>query len=96
MTQPSSREIDLMGRIAAGDGEALAEAFDLHAPVVLGLLVRLLGRRNEAEEILQEAFLQVWMQAGSFDPQRATPRGWILKIARSRALDRLRNRGLST
>jgi RNA polymerase sigma-70 factor (ECF subfamily) len=64
--------------------------------VVLGLLVRLLGRRSEAEEILQEAFLQVWMQADRFDPQRATPRGWILRIAHSRALDRLRNRGLSS
>lgn len=81
-----------MRRIAAGEGEALSEVFDLHSPVVLGLLVRILGRRGEAEEILQEVFLQIWTQAGRFDPERATPRGWMLMLARSRALDRLRRR----
>ncbi len=81
-----------MRRMAAGEREALAEVFDLHAPVVLGLLVRLVGRRSEAEEILEEAFLQIWTQAGRYEPQRATLRGWILRIARSRALDRLRSR----
>lgn len=81
-----------MRRIAAGEGRALAEAFDLHSPVVLGMLVRLLGRLPEAEEILQEVFLQVWTQADRYDPARETPRGWILRLARSRALDRLRSR----
>lgn len=84
-----------MRRIAAGDGEALSEAFDLHSPVALGLLVRILGRRSEAEEILQEVFLQVWTQADRYDPGKATPRGWILMLARSRALDRLRRRDAS-
>lgn len=81
-----------MHRMAAGEGEALAEAFDLHAPAVLGLLVLLLGRQSEAEEILEEVFLHVWTQADRYDPQNATPRGWILRIARSLALDRLRSR----
>ena len=84
-----------MRRIAAGDGGALAEAFDLHSPVALGLLVRILGRRSEAEEILQEVFLQVWTQADRYNPERATARGWILMLARSRALDRLRRRDAS-
>jgi len=81
-----------MRRIAAGKGEALAELYDLQAPVVLGLLARLLGRRSEAEEILQEVFLHVWTQAARYDPKSATPRGWILTIARARALDRVRRR----
>ena len=81
-----------MRRMAAGEGEALVEIYDLHAPVALGLLVRLLGRRSEAEEILQEVFLQVWTEADRYDPKTASPRGWILKIARSRALDRVRCR----
>lgn len=84
-----------MRRIAAGDGGALAEAFDLYSPVVLGLLVRILGRRSEAEETLQEVFLQVWTQADRYDPERSTERGWILMLARSRALDRLRRRDAS-
>lgn len=84
-----------MRRIAAGDGQALSEVFDLHSSVVLGLLIRILGRRSEAEEILQEVFLQIWTQADRYDPEKATPRGWMLMLARSRALDRLRRREAS-
>jgi len=95
MDSRPSHEIDLMRRIGAGEGEALAEIFDLHSPLVLGLLFRILGRRSEAEEILQEVFLQVWTQAGRYYPDRASPRGWILMLARSRALDRIRRRDSS-
>jgi RNA polymerase sigma-70 factor (ECF subfamily) len=52
---------------------------------------RILGDSGEAEEALQETFLQVWREAGRYDGRRATPRGWIVMIARSRALDRLRS-----
>jgi RNA polymerase sigma-70 factor (ECF subfamily) len=82
----------LMGRVAAGDRDAFARLFDRHSPVVLGFLVRLLGRRSEAEEVLQEVFLQVWRQAERYEPGRSSPRGWILVLARSRALDQLRSR----
>ena len=81
-----------MSRVAVRDGAAFARLFELHAPVTLGLLDRILGRRGEAEEVLQEVFLQVWMQADRYDDARSTPRGWILMLARSRALDRLRRR----
>ena len=85
-------ETDLLRRIATGDGDALSRLFELHSPVVLGLLVRMLGGRAEAEEVLQEVFLQVWMQADRYEESRSSPRGWILMLARSRALDRLRRR----
>ena len=85
-------ETDLLRRIATGDGDALSRVFELHSPVVLGLLVRMLGGRAEAEEVLQEVFLQVWMQADRYEESRSSPRGWILMLARSRALDRLRRR----
>lgn len=81
-----------MRRIADRDGGALAGLFERHAPVTLGLLQRILGGRGEAEEVLQEVFLQIWMQADRYDGARSTPRGWILMLARSRALDRLRRR----
>ena len=81
-----------MDRIAGGDGQAFARIFEMHSPVTLGLLVRILGRRSEAEEVLQEVFLQVWTQADRYEAGRSTPRGWILMMARSRALDRLRRR----
>lgn len=81
-----------MRRVAAGDGGAFAHVFEHHSPPALGLLVRILGRRSEAEEVLQEVFLQVWTQAGRYDAERASLKGWILMLARSRALDRLRRR----
>lgn len=92
MSDELSEDIHRMGRIAAGDRTAFAELFDRHSPVVLGVLVKILGRRAEAEEVLQETFLQAWRQAGRYRPERSGPRGWLLVLARSRALDRLRSR----
>jgi len=89
---PPQDDAELVRRIAGGDGDALSKLFDLHSPVALGLLSRMLGARSEAEEVLQEAFLQVWTQADRYDPARSSARGWILMLARSRALDRLRRR----
>ncbi len=84
------RDVDLITRVARQDRGAFAELFDGHASAALGLLMRMLGTRGRAEEILQEVFLQVWKQAGSYQPERSSLRGWILMIARSRALDLLR------
>lgn len=89
---PQDPEPALIHRIASGDGDALTRLFDLHSPVALGLLVRILGDRAEAEEVLQEVFLQVWTQADRYDAARCSPRGWLLMLTRSRALDRLRRR----
>ena len=84
-------DLPLIRKVAAGSGEALGQLHDRHSPVALGLLRRILGDPNEAEEVLQEVFLQVWRDGHRYDPERASPRGWILLIARSRALDRLRS-----
>ena len=80
----------LMAKVADRDHAAFAEFFDRQAPVVLGVLMRLLGQRWLAEEALQETFLQCWMQAGEYRREQASPRAWLLMIARSRGLDRLR------
>jgi RNA polymerase sigma-70 factor, ECF subfamily len=92
MDERELEDRDLMSRVAARDGVAFARLFELHAPVALGLLSRILAGRSEAEEVLQEVFLQVWMQAERYDADRSSPRGWILMLARSRALDRRRRR----
>jgi RNA polymerase sigma-70 factor (ECF subfamily) len=92
MEERETQDRELMDRVAARDGAAFACLFEIHGPLTLGVLLRILGRRSEAEEVLQEVFLQVWMQADRYDEVRSTPRGWILMLARSRALDRLRRR----
>jgi RNA polymerase sigma-70 factor (ECF subfamily) len=85
----------LLARAArAGDTAAFAIFYDRHAPQVMGLCLRMLGRREEAEDALQEAFLQAWNQAGRYDPAVGAAGGWITVIARSRCLDRLRKRAV--
>jgi RNA polymerase sigma-70 factor (ECF subfamily) len=87
-----SSDCQLLRRAAAGDRDAFAAFYDRHAPAVFGLLLRLLRDRCEAEDVLQEAFLQAWREAGRYDAGRASPAGWLVMLARSRALDRLRRR----
>jgi RNA polymerase sigma-70 factor (ECF subfamily) len=81
------RQID-----SARDREAFAALYDRFAARVYGLLLKLLRNRTDADDVLQETFIQVWNRAGHFDPERSVPEGWILMLARSRALDRLRRR----
>lgn len=85
-------DIALLRSVVERDQAAFAELFDRYGPQVLGFLTRLLGDRAEAEEVLQEAFFQVWERADRYRPERASPRSWIYLLARSRALDRIRSR----
>lgn len=85
------RDVALVRRMAAGDEEALRRLYDRHAPALLSYLRGRYGLADEAEEVLQEAFLQAWGSAGRYDPAAATPRGWLFLLGRSRALDRLRS-----
>lgn len=84
------REIALMAKVAVGDRQSFVEIFEIFSPKALGLLVRILGQRGLAEEVLQEVFLHVWTQAEAYRPERGRPGQWILVLARSRGLDRLR------
>ncbi len=88
-----AQDLLLIGQVAAGDRDAFARLYDRHSSLALGLLTRMIGDRATAEEILQETFLQVWQQARRFSPELGRPRAWILMMARSRALDRLRSSG---
>lgn len=83
-------DIELLRRVSAGDETALASLYDRHRGILFGLLLRILKRRGEAEDVLQEVFIQVWQRAGDFDPARGRPFTWLVTIARSRAIDRLR------
>ncbi len=83
---------DLFQRIAAGDREAFGAFYDLYAPALFGFCVRILKDARDAEDVLQEAFVQVWKDARRFDPTRGSVKTWLFTIARSRALDRWRSR----
>lgn len=82
----------LIRRLAAGDQRALGEFYDLYAGLVNGLAIRILRDPTEAEDVVQEVFVQIWRQASRFDPSRGSPEAWVCTMARTRALDRLRRR----
>jgi RNA polymerase sigma-70 factor (ECF subfamily) len=81
----------LIMRVAAGDQLAMTSLYDASSRVLYGLLLRLLNQHALAEEVLLDVYMQVWRQAGSYDDVRGSPMAWMLTIARSRAIDRLRS-----
>lgn len=89
---PSSEAQGLLFRLTSGDAAALGEFYDRYAGLVNGLALRILRNTAEAEDVVQEVFVQVWRQAERFDPSRGSAEAWLCTIARTRALDRLRRR----
>ena len=82
----------LMEAITARDPEALAAFYDRHSPTVLALCTRVLRDRAAAEELIVEIFHEVWEHAGRYDAARGSPGAYLVTLARSRAIDRLRSR----
>ena len=81
----------LMVRVAAGDQQAFGELYDAVASRVFGAVLRLVIDRSQAEEVTQEVFLEIWQSAGVFDPNRGRAIGWIMTLAKRRAIDRIRS-----
>lgn len=90
--RPEQDELDaeLLRATARGDEAAFASLYDKFSPILFGLLLRILHSRAEAEDVLQEVFLQVWQQARAFDSSRGRAFTWMVTLARSRAIDRFR------
>jgi len=76
----------------AGNSLAFGAAYDTYAPVLYGLLLRILRDASDAQEILQETFLAAWNDARKFDSSRGSELAWLITMGRSRAIDRLRAR----
>ena len=87
----------LLQRTAGGDRVAFARLYNATSAKLYGILLRILVRRDLADEALQDVYVKVWQRAGDFDPQRASPITWLATISRNRALDEIRRvRPIST
>jgi len=82
----------LMERIQRRDEQALAKLYDRYASVLYTLVLRIVPTSEEAEDILQEIFLQVWNKSNSFLQNRGTVYSWLVALARNKAIDRVRSR----
>ncbi len=92
-TNPESGELDLqllLQEVARGEECALGKVYDATSRLVFGLVMRILGDRTVAEEVLIDVYAQVWRQSATYERRRGTPLAWLATIARSRAIDRLR------
>src|SRR5215217_3614107 len=82
----------LIAALVVGELAALGVLYDRHARVVFALLIRIVGDRDTAEDLLQEVFLRVWQHAHTFDDTLGTVRVWLHSIAHNLALNELRRR----
>lgn len=85
-------DLELVRRMAAGDESALGTLYDRYSPLLHSVVLRIVGDSGDAEEVLEDAFWQAWRQAGRYEESRGGLSTWLVMIARSRALDRVRSR----
>ena len=91
-TARESQDRELIDRMRAGDAEALAQFYDRWARPAYALVMQMVRDPDDADDVVEEAFYQAWCQASRYEAARGSVATWILTIARSRALDRLRAR----
>lgn len=88
----SSQTIQLLPAVSDGDVAAFEQLYDRHAPILYALLLRMLASPEDAQEVLQEAFVKAWNDASRYDPSRGSELAWLISITRSRGIDRIRSR----
>lgn len=89
-------EVQLMKRIKARDEEALAELYDLYNRLLYGMIISIVKKREEAEDVLQEVFIKIWESASTFDEERGNVYSWLVTLARNKAIDRIRSKDYKT
>jgi RNA polymerase sigma-70 factor (ECF subfamily) len=85
-------DLQLLQRIVARDASAVGELYDRHSRLLFGVAMRILRSHADAEEVLQEVFVRVWTRADTYDERLGVPAAWLTRMARNRAIDRLRSR----
>lgn len=88
-------ELELITLLQAGNEEAFARLYDEYAALLLGTILRIVGSRKDAENLLQDCFIKVWQNARQFDPQKGRLPTWLINIARNTAIDFTRSKYFS-
>jgi RNA polymerase sigma-70 factor (ECF subfamily) len=88
--------VELLKSCGRGDQSAFAALYDATSSRVVGLAIRVVRDPAQAEEVAQEAFLEIWRTSGRFDPAKGSPLGWLLTIVHRKAVDRVRSAEAST
>lgn len=96
MAADAARLGALLSRVALADAQAFAELYRLTSAHLFSVALRIVRERGAAEELLQEAYVNVWHHAGSYAAERAQPMTWLVAIVRNRCLDHVRKRGIDT
>lgn len=90
--QQRSRLVNALVGAGQGREACLREVYDLTSAKLFGICLRILGDRQDAEDVLQEVYVTVWRRAAMFEADRSSPITWLSTLARNRAIDRLRSR----
>jgi RNA polymerase sigma-70 factor, ECF subfamily len=88
----TSIDANLLTLIAKGDRRAFGQLYDRSSQVLFTLSLKLLGDREEAEDLLQEVYTEVWRKSVRYDERRGSPMAWLITLTRSRGIDRIRAR----
>jgi RNA polymerase sigma-70 factor, ECF subfamily len=85
-------DVDLMHQVQAQDSDAFSQLYDRYSGILKALILRVLHNEAEADDLLQEVFMEIWNHAGRFSSQKGKPLGWMVTLARRRAIDALRKK----
>jgi RNA polymerase sigma-70 factor (ECF subfamily) len=93
MSEPAldlERDVELLRRIGDGDRSAFGDFYDAYSGLLFTIAVKVLNDAKEAEDVLQEVFMQIWNKAGAYDPLLGKPASWAVTLTRNKAIDRIR------
>ena len=89
-TPSPDKDVELLRRIAQQDGNAFAEFYDRHSTLLYSVACKILNEPSDAEDVLQETFVQIWEKAAYFDPGLGKASTWAAVLVRNKAIDRIR------
>jgi RNA polymerase sigma-70 factor, ECF subfamily len=92
LARPADALLPLVQAMAAGQQEAMGQLYDATSGLVHGLVLRLLAQKEDAEEVTLDVYMKAWRNAGTYSPERGTVTAWLLMMARSVSIDRIRHR----